>query len=137
MSFIPKTITKLEKRGLLLKNYVDIINEFKTKLAEIPGNKGNIIQEKSKFVLENNVGYTKLENIQKALEQTVTTDVDINIISSYKYASPTSVEVERAFSLYKKILTNRRHNFTDDNLESHVCLNFNYNKNSYTNMELL
>ena len=26
LSFIPKTITKLEKRGLLLKNYVDIIN---------------------------------------------------------------------------------------------------------------
>ena len=33
--------------------------------------------------------------------------------------------VERSFSIYKNILTDRRYNFTEENLEMYIILNFN------------
>ena len=39
-------------------------------------------------------------------------EISPEFVSSYKYCSMTSVDVERSFSAYKHILTNRRHKFT-------------------------
>lgn len=41
------------------------------------------------------------------------------------YAPITSVAVERSFSLYKNILTDRRHRFTDDNIKFHIICQYN------------
>ena len=39
------------------------------------------------------------------------------MLSSFRYAPITSVDVERSFSAYKHILTNHRHNLTEVNME--------------------
>ncbi|KAF0770686.1 Uncharacterized protein FWK35_00033978, partial [Aphis craccivora] len=46
----------------------------------------------------------------------------------FKYEPITSVDVERSFSLYKNILSNRRYNFKEHDLEMYIIINFNTEK---------
>jgi hypothetical protein len=48
--------------------------------------------------------------------------VDSDIIGKLKYAPITTVDVERSFSAYKNILSDRRHNFTMANIEQHLII---------------
>jgi hypothetical protein len=43
--------------------------------------------------------------------QNVYLDTSPKFLNYFKYASITSIDVERTFSLYKHILSNRRYNF--------------------------
>ena len=45
--------------------------------------------------------------------------------TAYKFAPITSVDVERSFSTYKRILDDRRDNFFDINIEMIIIVNFN------------
>jgi hypothetical protein len=51
-----------------------------------------------------------------------------NFLNYFKYASITSVDDERTFSLHKYILSNRRYNFQEHNLEMYIIINFNSEK---------
>ena len=42
-----------------------------------------------------------------------------------KYASMTSIDVERSFSVFKNMLTDKRHSFTEEKLEMHMIIHFN------------
>lgn len=50
---------------------------------------------------------------------------DPTILSCFKYAPITSVDVERLFSVFKNMLTDKRHSFTEEKLEMHMIINFN------------
>ena len=50
------------------------------------------------------------------------------MLSSFKYAPITSVDVERSFSAYKHIVTNRRHNLTEINME-HIIVTYCFSNN--------
>ncbi|KAH6943738.1 hypothetical protein HPB50_026089 [Hyalomma asiaticum] len=47
----------------------------------------------------------------------IPSEIRASKVPDYKYAPLTSVDVERSFSAYKQILTERRHNFKPENLE--------------------
>lgn len=49
--------------------------------------------------------------------------LDSEIISNLKNAPITSVDVERSFSVYKNILTDKRQSFLLANLEKHLIIN--------------
>jgi hypothetical protein len=55
--------------------------------------------------------------------QNVYLDITSKFLNNFKYTSITSVDVKRTFSLYKHILSNRRYNFQEHNLEIYV---YNY-----------
>ena len=59
-----------------------------------------------------------------------TPGVDECILPVLKYAPITSVEVERSFSIYKHMFTDRRHNFLIENFEKHLVVNCFYNCSS-------
>ena len=45
-----------------------------------------------------------------------------SIMAAYKFAQLQSCDVERSFSVYKKVLNDRRTNLTEENVEMHmVC----------------
>ena len=46
-------------------------------------------------------------------------NIEPHLISALKYAPITSVDVERSFSTYKQIFSDRRRNFLIENLEKH------------------
>jgi hypothetical protein len=57
-------------------------------------------------------------------------DLDPEHISSLKYAPIISVDVERTFSSYKNILSDRRQKFSVQNLEKHLIINWYNNGNA-------
>lgn len=72
----------------------------------------------------------KLRELSFALTDTdgiTTTDVSQNpiVLSAYTHASLTFVDLERSFSDYKCILTDRRHNLTVENAEKHAIVMYN------------
>lgn len=101
------------------------------KIDSIPGKTGNVLKTKKDDVLKKNLGLTKLRTINKILLGEEDTELiendmmDPKILSSLKFAPITSVDVERSFSSYKTILSDRRHNFTEDNLEKYLFVNLN------------
>ncbi|KAF0774038.1 DUF659 domain-containing protein, partial [Aphis craccivora] len=43
----------------------------------------------------------------------------------FKFAPITSVDCERSFLIYKHLLTDRQHSFTEEKLKYHLIINFN------------
>jgi hypothetical protein len=62
-----------------------------------------------------------------ARNQNINLEKTLNVFNYFKYAPITSVDVERTFSLYKQILSNRQYNFHEHNLEIYIIINFNSN----------
>ncbi len=52
-------------------------------------------------------------------------DNDHNFIMQIKFAPLVSVDAKRSFSIYKSILTDRRHNLTEENIEHFNVINYN------------
>lgn len=126
LSSLPAAITKLETRGLSLNAQIEVIEEVRKAIYSIPGPRGTLLQRKCDAVFTKNVGLTTLETIKAWLiNGTACSELpctDPLVLSAYMYAPIVSVEVERSFSEYKCILTDRRCNFTQTNLEKHVIV---------------
>jgi len=80
------------------------------------------------------VGYT-LVRLNQSLRKNPDLDKFLNITDvtfavNTQYAPLVSVEVERSFSLYKMILTDKRHCFTKENIERMIIIQFNNNSES-------
>lgn len=120
---IATAITKLESRGLALKDSINIVTSLKNNI-EISGSKsnGNEIYNKFNAVINKNEGFKKLVQINNILQGNFDENdtVDPNIICKFKFAPITSCEVERSFSAYKQILSDKRQSFTSDNIEKYL-----------------
>jgi hypothetical protein len=55
-------------------------------------------------------------------------DITPTFLNYFKYASITSIDVERTFLLYRHTLSNRGYNFQGHNLEMYIIINFNSEK---------
>jgi hypothetical protein len=51
-----------------------------------------------------------------------------NFFNYFKYVPITNVDVEDTFSLHKHVLSNRRYNFQEHNLEVYIIINLNWEK---------
>lgn len=73
---------------------------------------------KLESVLLRNPGYNKMKKIYTVLRGQNVEDLDMepNDIASMKFAPITSCDVERSFSAYKNILSDKRQNFSPNNL---------------------
>jgi len=79
-----------------------------------------------------NNGYKVLKNISAILDGEKTTsrngipeDLTLNDLVHFKYAPITSVDVERSFSSYKNILSDRRRRLLFENLKNHLTVQCN------------
>ena len=92
---------------------------------------GETISNKLNNVLMKNNGFKVLKNISAILDGENTSkdgipeDLTLNDMVHFKYAAPvTSVDVERSFSSYKNILSDRRR-FLFENLKNHLIVQCN------------
>jgi hypothetical protein len=106
-SFLPKLIEKLETQGLGVDKELKILEEAKEKLTDFA-------KEKLIKSLDKNPDLKKFTENRNY-------DHRKNIL----YAPLTTVDVERSFSLYKNILTDRRHRLTESNIEKLNVIYFN------------
>lgn len=89
------------------------------------------IREKVIDVFAKNKGLHFLTIINQRLLAEPLTTIEVDLlreytpqeIALYSFAPITSAEVERSFSLYKNILTDRRRSFTFENLKKFFILN--------------
>lgn len=109
---------------------VNTIQDARMKINSIPGSRGFRLQMKFEPVFQKNDGFMKLRQLYFALINgggTFTTEIFRNpiVLSAYTHAPFTFVDLERSFSDYKCILTDRRHNLTVENTEKHVIVMHN------------
>ncbi|KAF4524612.1 hypothetical protein B566_EDAN013546 [Ephemera danica] len=137
-SFISPTITSLESSKKPLDEALSQIEEVTQKLEAARDADGIKIAKYFQGRLQKNPGF----NFLKEMSQIITGNLPENYVKSamlskytntdilcMKYAPVHSMDVERSFSCFKNILTDKRHCFTQDNLEMHVV--------SYCNLPLL
>lgn len=127
-----KIIKKLESSNLSLYDATKIVDETILNMEMVPGNNGKIIKEKVLDLLHKNDGFKMLKQISDVLsgkEGSVLPPNFTPIISfCMKFAPITSVDVERSFSTYKMILTEKRTNMTPQNMEKYIVINSYENK---------
>ncbi|KAH6935102.1 hypothetical protein HPB50_003418 [Hyalomma asiaticum] len=91
------------------------------RFATVPnGPVADRVTSKLKAVLDKNPGFYVLKQVSNVLsgaDSKIPVEIRASKVPDYKYAPLTSVDVERSFSAYKQILTERRHNFKPENLE--------------------
>jgi len=107
----------------------EIISEVNDALGKATGNVGITMRQKWKLILDKNSGFSKICKILHVLSGQLLDDFNMapNIISLFKFAPVTSVDVERSFSIYKTILSDRRTRFTPENLEMYLISNCEQN----------
>jgi hypothetical protein len=114
-------VKDLETRGLSLVEYVDIFEGAKLAVEKVSGDVGKKIQTKFKDVLARNPGIHTIMDLAVIHREGVgTTLLTIKQTSSLKFAPVTSCDVERSFSHYKTILSDRQQNLLPKNIEKYL-----------------
>ena len=80
-------------------------------------------------LFENNFGLKTLKQINDIINGNSNTEIEIELspheMSCFKWCPITNSEVERSFSRYKWILSDRRMRFEEDNLKKYIVINSN------------
>ncbi|PSN41463.1 hypothetical protein C0J52_21691, partial [Blattella germanica] len=133
---IPRAIQKLETCGLSLHASISIFEEVKSELECAPPQYEEILSVKLSSILQIPIliFYAPLTSISvnKYLQGNsveLPEEIPPELVSAYKYCPITSVDVERSFSAYKLILSDKRHKFTSENLEKIMIV---YCKSNYS-----
>jgi hypothetical protein len=126
--FLPATIGRLEERGMSLEQSVSLFEEAGTRIRAVQGVAAGRISQKLQQVTDANAGFAVIRYICSVLrnEQAAPPDrmpdFEPAVLSSFKFAPITSVDVERSFSRYKAVLRENRMSFTFENLRRYFVV---------------
>ena len=117
-------ISKLELNKLSLVESLNLINQLQTSVDSVSGTIGRKKREKLKNVLEKSEGYLFLLNVAKIISGDFVENfnLDKSLQGSLKYAPITTVDVERSFSFYKYMYSDRRYKFLMENFENNLIV---------------
>lgn len=109
---------------VLLTNSLALVKEATLKLAAAPDRK---IKDKLSMVLQKNIGLKAMSaiatsNTEQRLKSSQLKNMSPSDLACFKYAPITSTQVERSFSLFKNVLSDRRRSFVVDNLFMHLII---------------
>lgn len=99
-------------------------------LKSSPGTVAQKAYDKLVKVINKNSGFAFLQSIAKVLageDAQIPEQIILSDVPNYKFAPLTSCDVERSFSIYKTILSDRRQRLTEDNLEKLIVCYINQN----------
>lgn len=127
-SFVAESILKLEKASSSLLESMGIVEKCINNCKQVRGEVGKAVMSKLEGIIEKNKGFKCLINVSKVLsgENVDNLDFKLSLVPKLKFCPITSVDVERSFSLYKHILSDRRQNFLVKNLELHIVTSAYY-----------
>ena len=127
-SFLPTAITRLEKQDLSL-SLQDALQEWdgaKAQLHSVPGQMGERIWAKFERVEDRNPGLAPLKAVcgviqsgnrptatgQLLLSNSPLLHMSVEDVKMLRFAPTVNIDCERSFSIYKNLLSDRRHRFT-------------------------
>jgi len=105
-------------QGLLLTEGLKMLEDTKEKISKVPGPVGKVEQDKLNYVLSNNPGLKVIQQAGDILlgkRESLPEHMMPAEVALLKYW-PMAADVEWSFSVYKSILSDRRTNFTCENL---------------------
>jgi hypothetical protein len=122
-------ITKLETNAMLLFNSLNLIDSTLSQMRESHGIAAEKVLNKFNNVLTKNSGFNKIKAISDVINGSKNSVLDLQLtpeeIASLKFASISSCDVERSFSRYKIILSDKRMSFTKTKLKYYLIVNCN------------
>jgi len=135
-SVIVESIKKLETSGLLLIDALEIFEQVTNSINNFSGNENSVlILKKCSDIIKENKSLLILKEISKIhqgenvdLKSSSIKHFSPEMLSSFKYAPITSVDVEQSFSAYKHIVTNCRHYLTEINMK-HIIVTYCFSNN--------
>ena len=123
-SRLPDCIRRLECSAQPLSTTLAIIEGIKTSLARNEGPEAQRIRTKLEKVLQWNPGFKTMKLVQMAIQGDGVSDeisrYTVPELAAFTYAPMVSVDVERSFSRYKDLLSDRRQCLTAENAKYHV-----------------
>ena len=123
---LSQSITKLEKQGLTIQEAMEIFVSVRNDMDFSMGDKADVIRQKFTDIVDKNKAIDTIVKLCQILSgKNMDLEIPPNLIPLYKYASLTSSDVERSFSIYKSILSDKRMSFTLDNLEKYLICVYN------------
>lgn len=117
---IPEAIEHLEARNLTLQQSLGIINDVQEGLSAVSTGVALVAKQKLEALLAKNTGLVAIREVAEALGgEQGNPDAKIPLTTAvfFKHAPLTSCDVERSFSMYKNVLTDRRHSFKFEHLK--------------------
>ena len=99
---------------------VSIVKQAEVKINDAMGEVGKKVKCKWENVMKKNPGFdvmVRIVNIMKGEGGEIPEEMEMSAVTSFKYAPVTSVSVERSFSAFKMILSDKRHSLCVENLE--------------------
>jgi hypothetical protein len=119
------SLYKMETHGLEMNEFSLILFNVRQALEASTGECGQKVREKFYEVLKKNPDLETIKKIAKVISGEIVDDLQMSptLIPLYKFAPLTSCDVERSFSAYKFILSDRRTKFTPEHLEQYLICN--------------
>ena len=116
---IAETIAQLEERNMQLPDALRLFDSTIEEISQAPGEKGDSVLGKFGRVISANVDLDLVRQIGSILtgKSNSLYQFDPNAVVCLKYAPLTSVEVERSFSTYKNLLSEKRQGFSLQNIK--------------------
>jgi hypothetical protein len=109
--WLRESTKRLETQGLPLQGSMDIMKNASEKLSAVKGEAGESVSTKLQAVLKRNPGFsafTSVCQVHNGDNVDPPKDIAPEKISFLKYAPVTSCDVERFFSAYKHVLSDKR-----------------------------
>lgn len=132
-SNIPDAIERLETKNLPLCKSLEILEKMIEQSNALPNSLSENVRGKLNAVLYKNPcleGIKKVNAFINGTGQILPEEVSAEMAPNFKFCPVTSVDVERSFSAYKLVLSDKRHKFAPENLEKYVIVycHKNYNQ---------
>lgn len=124
-SNIPDAIERLETKNLPLCKSLDILEKMIEQSNALPSSLSEKVRGKLNAVLCKNPGLEGIKKVNAFINgtgQTLPEEVSAEMAPNFKFCPVTSVDVERSFSAYKLILSDKRHKFSIENLAKYCIL---------------
>ena len=123
---IHEAITKLSSSGLSLKESISIIESVRKQLEDSLSGTYEGILIKMRKIFDKNKGLKSLQLINQVLNGKTNLKLDCDLspseMAALKWCPITDCDIERSFSQYKLILTERRLRFDEENLKQYLII---------------
>jgi hypothetical protein len=126
-----KTVASLEADGVEKNEALDILKRAERAVEQARSKVAENVKNKFKKVLERNYGFSIMCKINGNLGGNGATlgeedpALNNNDVTLFKYAPLTSCDVDRRFSMHKKILSDNRRSFSFEKLKMHFVIHRN------------
>ena len=107
-----------------------MFDKVEDRLSKIPGERGNILQEKFSAIKRRNPDLKQLEDIRDMLEKNRYMP-DMRDYKNLTHLPVHTADIERTFSVYDSMITKRRGaSMTNDNVQKHVIAHCYYTRSN-------